>query len=65
MDLKVSLKSENGLLNFLKKRIKKIFGYRHLAPRGAYYGATWRILWRHMSHMMAPHGAYDGTTWRI
>jgi hypothetical protein len=28
MDLKVSLKSENGLFNFLKKKLKKLF----LAP---------------------------------
>jgi hypothetical protein len=37
MDLKVSLESENGLLNFLKKIIKKnfFFGYRHKAPSGA------------------------------
>jgi hypothetical protein len=50
MDLKISLKSENGLFNFLKKKIKKkkknFLGYRHMAP----YGAIWR-------HMMAPHGA--------
>jgi hypothetical protein len=36
MDLKVSLKTENGLFNFLKKKIKKkkkkFLGYRHMAP---------------------------------
>jgi hypothetical protein len=44
MDLKVSLKSENGLLNFLKenKRKKKhFFGYHHLST----YDGT---IWRHM-----------------
>ncbi len=35
MDLKISLKSENGHFNFLKKKKKKkknFLGYRHLAP---------------------------------
>ena len=53
MDLKISLKSENGLFNFLKKKNKKkkkkfqaTAIWRHMAP---YDGATWR--------QMAPCGA--------
>jgi hypothetical protein len=49
MNLKVSLKAENGLFNCLNKKFLFFFGYRHKALHGA--------SWRHMV-------PYDGTTWR-
>ena len=41
MDLKISLKSENGLFNFLKKKIKKKKNFFRLPPFGA--------IWRHVA----------------